>query len=912
MLFYSLNWSCKRRISSKHVNHITVLIQGLTSNGQNIIFEKIYDEWLAVCTNNIHKTISQIQYFFPGIEIRYEILKNREYKKVLPNFTDRLLLKKQLLHRSKNFFKLYSSNAYIFDIGVVLDKYKISYYRPEDWLLRLYIDLCLDDGTSFYYHWYNVGNSKMLLESMQLNLEYMENPAIHIVAFDLETVATDNEKRFAFGHDENDKIVTISLVKWNYRFKVVEKFLLYLNPLLNSVNCSLQRLPDVKYLEFFSEKELLETFYATINNCHILTGYSINKFCLPCLLARSVLLCMKDKLQMYSSERTGTHIVTTIQNKIILDMFDFIQTFSNQNLTGVQLNEVAQSKLHRSCLPIDITSSLHYYYHTDLVNTTDILVSCDKKYLYEYLKPKCSEFGTFSECLNACMENSVLIYLLFNHELALAFLIERANLCAINIQSALYMSKSKYILNVFLTTGIRLGYFINVHFFQNSVQKDLIKYREILVHRKNKPPTYQGGLNFGIPGTFFKNVTILDFFSMYSSIVVNQNLSYETSGLLELHTFLKLPDDIKKQCTVVPYSQHTEKEIFLAKQFHSSSYTFPEMDVKKHRFLMVSYKNEMGFLPSIMNEFLEKRKALQKQYKAKKEPILHVRQLNVKFLLNSISGCLGSENFDMAYVDIPMLITCYARNFLLGASHFVQHVLGCTTVYSDTDSIFVLQYDHENCDIINRYLNQKYMVLQFKKRVSSLLIVSKKRYLFREENHNNCKAVGFEKKTSFKWMPMYIAEKVIRALEHNERSASQGWIIWTKALIQVFAMCSNPKAYYVTPKICENNFIYPRADVSKWASEEKKISFPLYEDCPEINFEKLLINDQKKLILNLLNIAFFNLHDSAALIQPCNKVLNTMAWKRFLNAEFICLKKCKKPILILVLKSVKYSFEINQ
>lgn len=911
MLFYSLKWTPKKSNSSKNLNRLTVVIKGVNSTGATVTLEKEYEQWLGVCTNNIEKTISEIRYCFPGINITYEILENRQYQKVLPNFSKRLFEKKPL---KKNFYKLYSSNAYISDIGVVLDKYKISYYRPEDWLVTLYVDLCLE---SFYYSWYNVGNSQMLLQSMQLNLEYGENPSIYIVAFDLETVATDNSNRFASGHDENDQIVTISLVKWNYRYEIAEKCLLYLNPLSDSVNCKLQKLPDVEYLEFFSEQELLKAFHATISHCHLLTGYNINNFAIPCLLARLILLCnMEDNLKMYSSKRIGTHIITTIQNKIILDMYNFIQNFSNQNLTSVHLKDVAQSKLNRSAQPVETTSSLHYYY-ANPINTTDILLSSDKKYVYDYLKPKrldIFEFGTFSECLNICMENSVLIHLLFNHELTLPFLIERANLCAMDVQSALYLSNSRYILSMFLTAGIRLGFFLNIGYFHNSVAEDHMKYRDILVHRKNKSHTYQGGLNFSIPGTFYKNVTVLDFLSMYSSIIVNQNLSYETSGLVELDTFLNLSDDIKKQCIVVPYSQHLENEILLDNHVHSGLYAFPEIDIKKHRFLMVSYKGERGFLPSILDEFLEKRKALQKQYKENRDPILHVRQQNIKFLLNSISGCLGSENFCMRYIDISAMTACYSRIFLLGASQFAQHKLRCNTVYADTDSIFVLEYEHGNCDIINNYLNQKSMVLRLEKKLSCLLIISKKRYIFREKNNDdNCKLVGFEEKANSvsKWMSNYIASKVVWAIEHNQRSASHGWVTWTNALIQVFAMCSYPKAFYLTHKTPNpsTNETYLRADVSKSASE--KMISSLHDNCKEINFEKLFIN-QKKLLIHLLNVAFFNLHDSAVLMQPCNKVLNTMTWRRFLNADFICLKKFKKPILILVLKSVKYSFDINE
>lgn len=913
MLFYSLNWTKKKSSHPKNLNRTTIQISGIICNGENISLEKEYDEWLAVCTNNIDKTITQIQYFFPGINLTYELLNDKQYKKVLPNFAKRLGRK---VSSTKHFYKVYSNNAYINDISTVMDKYKLSYYRPEDWLIRIFIDLCLE-GASFYYRWYDVGNSKMLLESMKINSEYREKPNINIAAFDLKIVCTDNANRFPTGCDEHDKIVMISLVKWNYcRCEKTEKLLLYLNPLSDSVHDRFQKLsPDVEYLEFFNEKELLERFHATLSHCHILTGYNINNFDLPCLLARVVLLNMTNELKMYSSKRIGTHVITTVENRMVLDMYHFIQLFSKQDLISCcDLDDVAKYKLNRSAYPFK--NSLHYYY-SDLIKTTDILLSSDKKYLYGYLKPnrlEFSEFGTFLDCLSGCMENSISIYLLFNHELALAFLVERANATALDIESSFYLSNSKYILSVFLTTGIRLQFFININYFHNSVEEDLVKYRKFLVRRKNNSYTYQGGLNFGIPGTFYKNVAILDFLSMYSSILVNQNLSYETSGLIDTDTFLNLSDEIKEKCFAVPYSQHSENEILLD-NYHSSRHELPKIDAQKHELLMVSFKNEMGFLPSVMNEFLEKRKNIQRQYKQHQSTTLYVRQLNIKFFLNAASGCLGSVTFPMGCVDIPMMITCYARIFLLGASHFAQHVLGCSTVYSDTDSLFLLDYDvHKGCDIINRYLNQKWILLQMEKHLSCLLILSKKKYIFREKNHTGCKLIGFEKQANgiSKWVANHVASEILSAMERNESSASHGWVIWTNALIRAFVMASsNPKAFYLTKKIQQadvetsNKYTYCQADVSKWASEKMIITH--LSDCKEVNFEKLF---PKKLLIRLLNAAFFNLHCPA---KPCNKVLNTMRWKSFVNTDFTCMRKFKKPILILVLKSVKkYTFELNE
>lgn len=926
MLFYTLDWSKEKYKNFNNLNSIKVNIKGVTSEGNTLTIQKKYDEWVGICTKNIKKSIKLIQYFFPGIHLSYIKLNNMQYKKILPYFRQRLIKKNKLTCNPKNFYKVYSKNAYVNDIGTVLNKYKISYYSPDDWLVRLYIDLCTkNNSNNFFYKWYNVSDSEMLLDSMSLNIHCQEIPDIKIASFDLETVPLDGENRIPTGHDEKDQIVMISIIKFSYKYNhKVDKIILYLNP----ISTSLQNAPE-NAIEFYDEKAMLKTFHELVQDCHVLTGYNINNFDLPCLLARIVLLNMKHELNLYSSKRIGAYIVPTFQDKLVIDMYHFIQIFSDFNLPSLKLDVVAQCKLGKSKFPIKATA-IHYYY-TKPVVTSDILSSKDKDFVYNVLEVKnveLSEFGTFLDCLEYCLEDSILVYELFKKELVLTFLIERANVTIQTVEQALHFGKTKYILDVFKTYGTCMGYFFNMEFFCNTVEKDLELYKDFLVYKKNKC-TYQGALNFGITNTFFRNVASLDFLSMYPSILINHNLSYETSGLLFMEDYLSLSEDIKKECECIPYRKHSENDFLVDNKFNHKKYANPRIDMDTDKLIMVTYKGEMGFLPSIMNIFLEKRKQIQNLHKQTKDSTLYTRQLNIKLFLNSIYGSMASTDFPFAYLDIAMSITCFARLYLLASSEYIRQVLGYQTVYGDTDGIFVVDYPYKNCELINRYLNQKYMILQMDKIMSCLLIISKKRYIY--EKNNEPIPAGFEKKANAltKFMTNTISKGVFKAVKDNETDVGRGWLIWVNTLVQAFSMCKNPKTYCITRKtkqlheyksttcpqlkIIKKNpskaggyidYTYSATDIS--CSESNKWIMDV-EDCKEVNFEKLFMS-QKKILIDLLDIVFFKSKKS---VQLCNQILNTMKWKSFVNAEITSLRDYKKPIKILILKSVKYTFELN-
>ena len=915
MQIYPLRWEkCGYDIKENVTN---VKVTAIDSNGNTISIVKKYKDWLGVCTGNIKKVTSEIDKYFPTCKVKIIKLSENPFKKVLPYFKERLVRGK-LCYSSKPFYKVYTS-APVEDVGDFFNKKKISYYSKEDWLTRIYIDICNKYNCSeFYYKWYKVdANLSFLLDSFEMLTECNLKPNITIASFDLETVPLDKENRVPTGHDMMDQIVMISIVKWNLVDKM-EKMVLYLNPISESLSFN-----NPTFIEYFNEKDMLLAFHDIIKDAHVLTGYNINKFDLPCVFARLIWLNMRKLLNEYTSKRIGNFIVPTFQNKLVIDMYNFIQIFSSYDLPSFKLDDVAKCKLGCNKVPIK-SISIHCWYNE--CKDSFLFKSTDVSECFKALKPKHVrefEFGTFPKCIEYCLQDSMLVYDLFNHEMALDFLIERSNFGALNIEQSLYQGNSKYIFELFKTYGTRLGFFINTNHFKNTVEEDGQVLKSFMVGKKES--TYQGALNFCTPGTFFKNVFVFDFMSMYPSILLNQNLCYGTCSILNVKDYMALSPEIHNQCVAVPYRTHSENDFLIPNKFPLEKYEHPVIDLENDTAVMIWYKDENGFLPQLIEHFLIKRK----EYRKIKDVIHHNKQLNIKIFLNSIYGCMASTDTIFAQLHIAMIITAFARIYLLASAEYFS-VRGFVVAYSDTDSIFVQNYGIADGQLVNQYLNQPYMSLAFERIMDYLLVISKKRYIY--ECNGKVFTKGFEKKSNelIKWMTHNIIENCLRALKENcNYDSSDGWILWIDTLVQAYVKCKNPKKYCITRKTkalsdykstsCpqlkllqrypENageyiDYTYSQADISlkestKWIMK--------VEDCNHVNFEKLFIS-QKKIFITLLNITYFKM---AKPEMECNKVLNTMKWKNFLNAELKCFFKTGKNLMILVERGSKYTFKIN-
>lgn len=926
---YSIRWekvptSGKRKIG----NFITVQVTCLDAGGEKHVFKREYEDWIGVCTSRIEKVVQKCLRFFPGIRVRYELLGRAQ--KILPYFEKRLETGK-LDSGDKPFYKLYVS-APTEEVGYFFDRYKMAYYEKQEWLVRLYVDMCSRYNTkSFYYKWYRVDDDQTsLMDSFCMDEKKTDLPNWKIAAFDLETIPLSGEDRVPNGIDEMDRIVMISVVKWEAAASpqtTMQETVYYVKP-------HPQMKPIPGYVAFESEKEMLDAFHRCLRDVHVLTGFNINNFDLPCLFARLLWLRMFSWLQQYSSQTIGDYIVTTFQNKIVIDMFHYFRIFSSYDLPSFKLEQVAKIKLGGSLEKMPLKSTgIHFWY---LNHPSIDLIACrnDRKLCYETLGPlrnvSESAFGTFHDYLEYCLRDSQLVYRLFEKEKALSFLIERANFAAMDTMQALHYGNSKFLLELFKTYGTMLGYFINIHYFENCT--DSQKFESVFTDHA----TYQGALNYCQPEKYYRDVCVLDFASMYPSALLSANLCYSTCTIMTIDEWQKIAPDRQKDFTAIPYRVHSSADFEIPPPSSSSSqFRYPAVDMEKDAFVMVIHQRGRGFLPAIVRYFIDLRKQHQKQYKETRNVMDYNAQLCIKILINSLYGIMASKESVLAYLPIAMSIVTLARYQLLGSYHYIQSQLGFDVCYADTDSLMVHRWPVDDCDRVNRYLNLPSVELKFEQRMKRLIVLSKKRYVYETLDGKVCMK-GFQKKVGE--LVQFMSDTILETVMDLYRSGktrgnpSDGWILWVETLCRAHYMCRDPKKNCITRKTkpledyksksCAIvkllkkypekggsyvDYTYSRADV---AAKNATSWIMDVDECQYVNFEQLFISQQKTFLL-LLNIAYWNLPDYQ---RYGAMVLNTMRWKGFVQAELLhywTTRGQKKKVMMLVEKGVKYTFEIN-
>ncbi|KAF8796712.1 DNA polymerase delta catalytic subunit like protein [Argiope bruennichi] len=634
--------------------------------------------------------------------------------------------------------------------------------------------------------------------------EYTHSPNWTIASFDLETVPLSGENRVPTGADSKDTIVMISVVKWNNNG--VEYYLLYFTPCNAEFSSARQNSlvydgDTIHYnsIKVENEKELLIKFHNLIEDAHVLTGYNINNFDIPCIFSRLLWLRMHDYLEHYSSKTIGDYMVTTFKNKIVLDMYHYFRIFSSYNLPGFKLDDVAKVKLNKFKIPLKSTG-IHAWYVSKEI-TSSLLQSNNvkecfetlKKYLYHVTE---EQFGTFTKYLEYCLIDSELVRLLFIKETALHFLIERANFTAMDAIHAFYYGNSRYLLELFKTYGTILGYFININYFKNMT--DPAKYKSMFING-----TYQGALNYCIPKRYYKNISVMDFTSMYPCSLLSANLCYGTCTILTTEEYVNSP--LAQTLTAIPFRNHSKQDfdkenIFKQGELCTENYHYPTFDPNKDKFVIVVNQQTKAFLPELVLHLLNLRKYHQREYKSTKNIYHYNSQLNIKILINSLYGVMGSKDSCLAKLVIAIAIVTLARYQLLGSYHFMVRK-GYDVCYADTDSLMVHNWPVDNCDEVNKYLNLPHVEIKYEERFKSLLILSKKRYVFETQNGKFI-TKGFQKKLNdlIKFMSDTILIHAMNSLQQGDANPSQGWIVWVDTLLQAYYMCRNPKTYSITRK----------------------------------------------------------------------------------------------------------------
>ena len=231
---------------------------------------------------------------------------------------------------------------------------------------------------------------------------------------------------------------------------------------------------------------------------------------------------------------------------------------------------------------------------------------------------------------------------------------------------------------------------------------------------------FTGGFVFKPIVGLWKYVICIDFSSLYPSIIIAYNISYDTI-LLE-KDWGKVPIE---KCNVI---QWVEPKSGISREF---------------RFVKKEIRD--GVLPHLLRNILIKRSQVKKEMNAEKDPILksvlNKKQMALKICANSIYGLTG-VNEQWGKVSMKVLSTCVTamgRQCIKASAKYVEDVMAGKVIYGDTDSImFTLPGVNTGVDCIKRghlaakEISKLYpdpIKFEFEK-AGKILTMTKKKYVY--------------------------------------------------------------------------------------------------------------------------------------------------------------------------------------
>ncbi len=273
------------------------------------------------------------------------------------------------------------------------------------------------------------------------------------------------------------------------------------------------------------------------------------------------------------------------------------------------------------------------------------------------LKKEISELSEW-ELISYCVRDAkiTLNLLLFDNKTPLNLIFILARISRIPIDDLVRTSVSNWVRSLFYYEHRRRGYLI-------PNQEDLsIKGTHASSKAIIKGKKYKGALVIDpVPGVHF-NVTVMDFASLYPSIIGTFNLSYETI-----------------------YCSHKECENNIVPQ---TNYWV----CQKNRGIVADI---IGFIKDVRVYWLKPESKKDTPHKN----FLRILERSLKVLINASYGVIGSDRFPLYCLPVADSTTAYGRDAIKKTIQKAQS-LGIQVLYGDTDSVFLHKPNKEQIDEI--------------------------------------------------------------------------------------------------------------------------------------------------------------------------------------------------------------------
>jgi DNA polymerase I len=438
-----------------------------------------------------------------------------------------------------------------------------------------------------------------------------EIPEIPIIACDIETEYAEDQipqatdPRFRITcicfSDNNSKSIALVLER-----KGVEK------------GVKNQESSSVEIHYFTDESLLIRKAFDIISQYPICVTFNGDNFDFPYLHERARVLKVNNFSPIIWNRRSRE---CTIKNGIHIDIYRFYQ--------NVAIRAYAFGNIYREGSLDSVASAI--------LGIGKIKLEKEIKDLTEW------------ELIYYCSRDAkiTLDLLLFDNKTPLNLIFILSRITRTPIDDLTRTAVSNWVQSLFYSEHRRKGYLIpNSEDIQK--QKGVFRSSEAMIKGKK----YKGAIVIDpIPGIHF-DVTVLDFASLYPSIIGAFNLSYET--ILCPH-----PDCKDNKVPQTPYWVCKEKRGVIA-------------DI-------------IGFIKDVRVHWLKpesKRESPQKDFYG-------ILEKSLKVLINASYGVLGSDRFPLYCLPVADSTTAYGRDSIERTIAKAKN-LGVKVLYGDTDSVFLL------------------------------------------------------------------------------------------------------------------------------------------------------------------------------------------------------------------------------
>jgi DNA polymerase elongation subunit (family B) len=221
---------------------------------------------------------------------------------------------------------------------------------------------------------------------------------------------------------------------------------------------------------------------------------------------------------------------------------------------------------------------------------------------------------------------------------------------------------------------------------------------------------YSGGYVIDPKVAFYdkKPVYVLDVKSLYPSMMITNNISFDT---------------VNCKCCKEDLEALVQDRIM-----DLINSNLPDEE-KRQRYWICRSPNYRGIIPRLLEQFREERF---RQQELGNESM----QLALKNLINGCYGLFGADFFQYSDYRIAELTTAFGREALQYMQHAAKEVYGFDIIYGDTDSIFITDVKDE-VDV-RKFITECYIMLDIdveqSKIYNKFLITKKKHYIGIDQN----------------------------------------------------------------------------------------------------------------------------------------------------------------------------------